>query len=158
MTTKVRKCPTCGKGRLRNGESVEEYEFGSVTFKVTVPASVCSACGEALVAGPDLQRAELAVAAKVAALGLVSAETFRFMRAAVGLKGLELARLLQVTPESLSRWENGKREVDRSAWILLADLVIDHVAGTRCRRERLEAMATSQKLPKTVRVDLDATH
>ena len=79
------------------------------------------------------------------------------MRAAVGLKGLELARLLQVTPESLSRWENGKREVDRSAWILLADLVIDHVAGTKGRRERLEAMATSQKLPKTVRVNLDAT-
>ena len=75
----------------------------------------------------------------------------------MGLKGLELARLLQVTPESLSRWENGKREVDRSAWILLADLVIDQVAGTKVRRERLEAMATSQKIPKTVRVDLDAS-
>ena len=60
------------------------------------------------------------IAAELAQTGPANADTFRFMRRAVRIKSADLAELLGVSVETLSRWENGHREPDRAAWVALS--------------------------------------
>jgi DNA-binding transcriptional regulator YiaG len=49
-----------------------------------------------------------AIVAKNSALGSLEV---RFLRKRLGIKGTEFARLIDVSPEQLSRWENGHNEL-----------------------------------------------
>ncbi len=150
-TKTIPKCPNCkSTKKLKAVRSAEEYEIAGHKFIVTVHALQCSECEEDLVQADELRRAELAVAERIARAGIVSGDAFRHMRGALGMKATELAELLQVTPESISRWENDKREVDRSAAMLLASMVLDTVEGKTTTRERLASALGAKKLPKTV--------
>ena len=70
------------------------------------------------------------------------------MRKAVGIQAKDLARLLQRTPETVSRWENGRGEIEPLAWLLLDALVHDKYDEVfqdaklprRSSRELLEAL------------------
>ena len=47
------------------------------------------------------------------------------MRKSVPLSAVELASLLRVAPETISRWETGERAVDRAAWLVVRALVLE---------------------------------
>lgn len=53
----------------------------------------------------------------------VEPEVIKFARKAAGLKQTELAKHLGVTPETISRWENGTEQFKRSIQLALADLL-----------------------------------
>ena len=91
---------------------------------------------------------ERAVAADLAAHGPVSGESFRYMRKVVGLTGGELAWLIGVAFETVSKWETGVREVDRAAWLVMSFLAADRAKGRSVARRRLEELATDGRLPK----------
>ena len=99
------------------------------TYAVEVPVRIADD-GEEVVDGDVAVAADLAIAAAIAAEGPVAGETFSWMRRAVGLQAKVLAELLDVRPESVSRWERGERPMDRAAWLLLADLILER-AGKR---------------------------
>jgi DNA-binding transcriptional regulator YiaG len=61
------------------------------------------------------------------------------MRKELGLKATELADILNVSPETVSRWENGAAAVDRIAWILVAEVVRQPDATRAATLERLRA-------------------
>lgn len=72
--------------------------------------------GAAGVIVPDLQGLEAAVAvARATVPDKLSGQEIRFLRKTVGMKAAELARFLDVTAETISRWENGKKVISTNA-------------------------------------------
>jgi len=82
---------------------------------------------------------ERVAARRLAELGVHSAEAFKFMRKALGLRASDLGALLDVAAETVSRWETGEREVDRKAAALVQAMVIEAGEGKSDMRRRLES-------------------
>jgi DNA-binding transcriptional regulator YiaG len=89
----------------------------------------------------EAQRAELEMAAALAESGPVVGETFVWMRKALGLQSKQLARLLDVRPETITRWETDVVPVDRAAWFTLSELVLERIGRPRDLHQRLERLA-----------------
>jgi hypothetical protein len=76
------------------------------------------------------------------------------MRSALELKSLELATLLNVRPETISRWENGKGKIDRAAWVVVADMVDDRLNNRLTTVNRLLAAANPKPPSGVVRLEV----
>jgi DNA-binding transcriptional regulator YiaG len=111
------------------------------------PKKVCSSCGERYYEAKDLVAAEDAVTRELVARGIRDSAVFKYLRKALGLKATELANLLGVTAETISRWENGHNEADRAVWATLDLLVDDHYAGRATTIDRLRGLAEA-RIPK----------
>ncbi len=114
-------------------------------FVAGLPADKCTRCGETYVRGEALADFEKLVAGTLAQEGPASGEAFRFLRKAISLKAADLAALLGVTPETISRWENGQRAVDVAAWATLAAIVVEELQGQKLTLERLRATKASKR-------------
>jgi putative zinc finger/helix-turn-helix YgiT family protein len=80
-----------------------------------VKRHVCGNCGEVGVMIPDLPGLIAATAVARAKMPWkLAPEEIRFLRKAMELNAKDLAELLEVTPESVSRWENGKAVIGPS--------------------------------------------
>ena len=84
--------------------------------------------------------------------GIVSGETFRYLRHALGMTAREVSAELNVSHETISRWENEERPLDKLAWATLAAIVRDELDGTERTRQQLRAMRKPKRLAKTVRL------
>jgi DNA-binding transcriptional regulator YiaG len=124
-----------------------------VTFGMSVPIRRCAACGEVLYALRDLQAFDLRVANELGKRGMVNGETFRFMRKTVGLTGVALAQLLDLSAEEISRWENGHRTITRSAFSTLWSIVSDRLEGRETTLEHLRALREPKPLVKRVELE-----
>ena len=147
-------CPKCQSERVEQGPQRTTRKLFGRTYATQLRGSRCLECGESWVNAMDLLRFELAIAAHIAENGPVSGESLSWMRRALGFTGEELASMLDVRPETLSRWETGKREVDRNAWLTASALVVDEVEGTSRTRARIESLAHPSRAK---RVSLDLT-
>lgn len=146
------KCTECGNSNLEATLKDTEIRVGGHMVSGRVKALVCSSCGEAFFDGPDLERLDLEVANELVRTGNVSGDAFRFVRKAIGMGAAELADLLGVAAETVSRWEKGHRDVDRLGWIVLAALLRDRREGTEETRRALEAIQHPTPMPATVKV------
>ena len=88
-----------------------------------------------------LRRFELAVARRLAELGVATGDAFRFMRKSMGLTIAQVATLLDVEPETVRGWESGDAPVPRAAFVLLGTMADDELQGTDTTRRYLEALA-----------------
>lgn len=150
----MRKCPICNEGTLRPAERTLRAEVNGHVFTANVAEERCDACGEGLVDGRDVERFELAVSRALLDAGDTSAEAFKYARKSIGLTAAELATLLGVTPESISRWENAKHPIDPTALALLSLLVQDAAAGSTALLDALRARTTAKPLAKRVTLKL----
>ena len=147
----MERCAMCKHVGLVAGTREDEIVLGGRRFVAELPVVECPACGEAYFEGDDLGRFERAVAGVLANAGDASAEAFRFMRKALGLTAIALGELLDVTPETISRWEHGKLPVERRALALLGAMVADQESGTSATGDRLRGLAGRRsRLPKVV--------
>jgi len=148
----MKRCPSCEKkGTLFRGTTTVEQTYLATGGKVRavverVPAMVCRGCGEAIVAGEDLGRAELIASRKVIDAGVRSGALLSSTRRSLGLLATELAAMLGVTAETISRWENDKVAPEPAIWNVVADLVDDRLEGRTRTQDRLRT-ATTRKLP-----------
>ncbi len=117
----MKRCVEC-KGCLQRRLVEETLQVGGHRFVASLPGRVCAGCGETYLDAKTLERFELTVAVDLALAGETKGEVFKFIRKAVGMKATELAELLGVAAETVSRWETGERAVDRGAFALLADM------------------------------------
>ena len=145
------RCEAC-KGPLRQGLVEESREVGGHRFVASLPARVCSGCGERYLEARTLARFEQRIAVSLARAGETRGEVFKLARKAVGLRAADLGELLGVAPETISRWETGERPVDRGAFALLADMAQDALEGRPATLEMLRAMKSPKRLAKTVRL------
>jgi putative zinc finger/helix-turn-helix YgiT family protein len=148
----MKRCYAC-KGEELVAVTVDlERKIGGRVFKAAVRAARCAKCGEETYAGPELEAFDLAVAGELANHGVASAEGFSFMRRALGMMARDLAELLDVAPETVSRWEHGKLPLDRGPVALLSAMVLDRLEGRTTTLDRLKTLLRPEPLPKLVRL------
>jgi transcriptional regulator with XRE-family HTH domain len=147
-------CPKCrSTASLRPATFEAVHKIAGRTFKGDVPARRCGDCGELLINGPAMEAFELRVALELARAGAATPDALRFMRGALGLRSGELAALLDLTPEHLSRVEHGRAAADRRTVALLASMVQDSAAGTTRTIDQLRAIERPPRgLKGTVRL------
>jgi putative zinc finger/helix-turn-helix YgiT family protein len=118
-------CPNCGtrmlekRGRLRLPVNGEEISVPSARFLG------CPKCGEIVLRFQDSKRLhEDAIAIYRKKHGLLSADEIRVIREQFGLTQANLARLLRLGANTVSRWESG-RNVQTAAMDILLRLIRD---------------------------------
>ncbi|MBI5479593.1 MAG: helix-turn-helix domain-containing protein [Deltaproteobacteria bacterium] len=150
----MERCFSCGAKTLGASTLQHQIRLGGSVFRVTLDALECASCGESSVDGPLLARAELEVAARLAASGFASGQAFRFMRKALGLRAADVAALLAVRAETVSRWETGRTAVDRGAFAALAAMVTDQLGARTTTRDVLRALQRPVRAPRRISLDL----
>jgi DNA-binding transcriptional regulator YiaG len=146
----MERCRVCRSRELGPGMTEMRSTVDHIVFGARLPAMLCKDCGEAYLEPAVLERFELQVAAELARMGRPSSAAFRFMRKALGLRGVQLAELLGMERGTLSRWENGALRVDRGAFVVLGGLVIERLTGREDTLSRLRALCSPVKAPRRV--------
>ncbi|MDY0001846.1 MAG: helix-turn-helix domain-containing protein [Polyangia bacterium] len=119
------KCAQCDNGTLETGVVERTVKVGELSYTAEVPAKVCPRCGAYRLSMDTVRRLSAKIAADLAKEGVATPEVFRYLRKRLKLSAKELATLLDVTPETVSRWENGKHPMDLRALKLLGAMVLD---------------------------------
>lgn len=148
------RCYQCKSEKLVEKNFADEIEVAGVKFVADLPSTVCEECGEATIASKVLGAFELAIARQLGQLGLREGEAFRFMRKAIGKRAIDLAQDLDSTPETISRWENGKTEIEPRAFLLLANLVEDKIRGANTTQELIRMLHEKPQKPQRIRLAL----
>lgn len=138
-------CVQCGGNLIRAFETIET-QVDEHTFVVEAPAQECTKCGEKYVTGVVHENLDLLVAQKLSQAGILSGAVFRFMRKTLGLRAVQLAQLLSVTAETVSRWETEKREVDRAAFVVVGTMISDALAHRTDTIDRLRVLVEPKPL------------
>ena len=136
----MNRCVKCGSNGLRAVDVAETVTVGNLGFEGSVQGWTCDACGETYRAGPDVGLYDKLVSKWLAEHDVATREAFRFMRKASGMRAVDLAGLLGVTPETVSHWETGKHELPRNAVALLAAIVLEQAEGRTDTVERLRRL------------------
>lgn len=107
--------PNTARGR----EAIPEFFDDQMGIPVVLLDSVFAAdsgSGAQGVIIPDLTGLEAAIAvARITDSFKLNGGDIKFLRKAIGLKAVDLAGFLEVTPETLSRWETGKELMSPNA-------------------------------------------
>jgi len=154
--TTMERCPVCGGASPMRADTCEERrEIAGVLFSAPVACDACTICGEKFVGFEALARFELEAAAALALRGRRTGSALRFMRSALGYRSAELAGLLDVAPETFSRWETGDREPDARAFALVGSLATDRLNGGNHTLAMLRAMREPARIEpgETVRLE-----
>jgi len=138
------KCIQCGNEQFVKAIEREQRTVGGREFSAGLRADKCTRCGDTFVKGEALADFEKLVAFRLAQEGPASGESFKFLRKAIAQKAADLAALLGIAPETISRWENDQRPVDLAAWATLAAIVVEHLEGKTLTLERLRSAAKKQ--------------
>jgi DNA-binding transcriptional regulator YiaG len=113
----------------------------------SVDAVACGKCGEVFIAAEEIATFEgLAVAAVIRA-GWLRGGVLRAGRKVLGFPATQLASMLGVTPETISRWENDAHEVPRAVFLWLHELLVHH-ADRRKKHEPIESIEPVAAAPR----------
>ncbi|MBI5518173.1 MAG: helix-turn-helix domain-containing protein [Deltaproteobacteria bacterium] len=140
---RMTRCHGCKQAELRDAARDLSRDLDGHLFIAAVPAQVCGACGEVTHALDDLARFDTAVTRALVAVGARGPEAARWLRKAAGLRAAELADLLGVTPETVSRWETGKHPMDRATAFTLGALASAGPAERAAAVDRLRALGAA---------------
>ena len=141
-----RRCERCGSAELREATETVSVELAGGHFKASapVPARRCARCDGVELDGAAMERFRLHVGCQLADGGVHTGEALRYMRKALGLRACDLARLLDVTPETISHWETGKAKPSCAALVVTAAMIQDCMEGRTTTRDRLDALAAAR--------------
>lgn len=148
----IQRCVICKGTEFANATKELARAVAGRKFTGLVPCRRCKKCGERYVDAVHALAFESEVASYVALHGLASGETFKLLRKALEMTAQELAELLRVAPETISRWEHGQREVDLSAWAMVAALVAEQQSGKPSAMAALRAASKPPRVPKRINI------
>ncbi|HWO22456.1 MAG TPA: type II TA system antitoxin MqsA family protein [Kofleriaceae bacterium] len=127
-------CPSCKKDALRDWAG----RITRMGLEIAAHGQRCSACGETLFDDEEAGRQEQELAAALVERGVRTGAEFALVRKAAGLRGVDVAELFGVRPETVSRWEHGESEIPRTAAFAVGQL-FQHPKLTRQSFEALAA-------------------
>jgi DNA-binding transcriptional regulator YiaG len=128
------RCPNCKKTDTLKPWTGKTTRLG---IEIDTRGERCTACGDTIVDYDEAGRQEQALAAGIIARGIRKGNEFALVRKAVGIKAIALAEMLDVRPETVSRWERGEVEIPRAVAFALGELY----ERPRVVRQKLEAFA-----------------
>ncbi len=118
-------CPACGTMMKETRGRIHLPVNGEEIMVPSAPHLRCPNCGETLLRFHDARRLhEDAASIYRSKHGLLSATQIRDLRARLGFKQADLARLLRLGANTISRWESG-RNVQTAAMDILLRLLRD---------------------------------
>ena len=120
------KCLNCHKEMKLVVENHRYKECGLDNIViVNMKKYVCSSCDEEYLRIPNMETLHRAIAEHIASdFNPLNNKEFRFLRAYLGFSGAFFAKLIGVTRESVSRWENGKAAIPRHMELLIRVLAL----------------------------------
>ena len=134
----MKPCPICNTPRQPQTKKAT-YAFGDVSVEVAERGLYCRTCDQLTLAPGAMEESEKRIARALIDAGVISGPAFRHIRKAAGFKAKEIAELLGTTPETVSRWENGQRDIPRPVMALTAAVSLERMSGERGElRARLE--------------------
>ncbi len=142
------KCE-CGPEMKSRKENYRYTESGlDNVILLGVEVRRCPSCGLSEVVLPRLEELHRTITRTVATgSSPLRPQEIRFLRKYLGYSGADFARVIGVSPETLSRWENGKAEPSR-----MVDLLLRYMALTRDPLTDYPPVAPSvvEELPKQI--------
>lgn len=136
----MKKCVECRGDKFVLADVWQEREFGGCKFGAMVAGQKCEKCSTEYVGQFALERFEELVALNLVRTGQRSGKALKFLRKYLGITASDLAQMLGVEPETVSRWENEKNEADPTTMITIAALVEDKAAGRTSTRDKLRVL------------------
>jgi putative zinc finger/helix-turn-helix YgiT family protein len=134
----MKPCPICNSSRKPQAKKAK-YAFGDVSVEVEERGLYCRSCDQLTLARGAMEESEKRIARALIDAGITSGPAFRHIRKAAGFQAKEVAELLGTTPETVSRWENGQRDIPRPVMALTAAIALERMSGERDElRARLE--------------------
>ena len=121
------KCIDCDKEMKLVIENHRYTECGLDNIVlVNTKKYLCSSCGEEYLNILNPLELHRAIATTIAAdFHRLSNKEFKFLRKHLGFSGAFFAKLIGVTRESISRWENGKAAIPRHMELLIRMLILN---------------------------------
>jgi len=149
------KCLVCG-AEMKTGRENFRYDASGLpgVTLVGVEVSRCPQCGEYEVAIPQIDDLHKAIAqALIRKTSPLDAAEIRYLRKYLGWSGVDFAKHMGTTPETVSRWETGKEPIGPQADRLLRLMVrtMDPVSDYPLD---LLTMITKRKPHEAVRLEL----
>lgn len=120
------KCVQCGGTMVASRENVNYRASGlpNVTL-LNLEVRRCPECGDRQTVIPDIEGLHRLLAkAIVGKPSRLTPDEIRFLRKSLGWSSADFARRMGVTPESVSRWENGRERMGATAERLLRLMVV----------------------------------
>jgi putative transcriptional regulator len=143
------KCDRCGAQMKSARENYRYDECGldSVTL-MNVEVRRCPECGEYEVDIPRMNELHRLIARMVASKApRLTAHEVRFLRKYLGFSGVDFAATLDVTPETVSRWETGKKQMSPVAERALRLMVFVRDPIDEYPLEKLAEVAQGEAVP-----------
>lgn len=103
-------CPECGKAELV--DIIKDHHYVESGLKNVIlkgiPCDYCPNCGEDSIGIPNFEELHQLIAEIIAQQPQrLKPEEIRFLRSYLEMTGIEFSKVIAVTPETVSRWENG---------------------------------------------------
>lgn len=120
------RCVICGKGTMSFvGEVARPWRTLPGVIVEGVKVYQCQACGEEEEGFERLQELiQLIGQTLLMKQGRLSGPELRFLRKMMGWSGKDFATRMGVTPEQVSRWENGHEHIGASNNMLVRALIV----------------------------------
>ena len=146
-------CIQCG-GRLTTKRENYRYTacgLPNVTL-IGVQVRRCAKCGDHEVVIPRIEELHRVLAAAVVRQATrLTKDEIRFLRKYLGYSGVDFAKVIGVSAETISRWENAREKIASSTEKLIRMLVV-HTQPTRNYRIEALAAITEERSPKPLAV------
>ena len=110
-------CVMCNSDQMRKVRTTDETLVDGTSFSYGIDAWACKKCDEMYFSGPDLVHIERDIAKRLLLSRAYGPQAFRRLRShAVGVESQVFAAAIGTTPETVSRWENGRMPINGAAF------------------------------------------
>jgi putative transcriptional regulator len=148
------KCPACGTAKMAATQGAYKYDesgLPNVTL-LNVTIRKCAHCGEEAVEIPAIsQLHEVLATAIVRKESELTSDEFRFLRKYLGYSSADFAKLIDVQPETISRWETGAKPISSLADRLIRMLIVKE---KRVENYPVDVLAKIKAMPEAPRPQL----
>ncbi len=157
------KCFTCGSEMSIHKNSLFHYTNSGLSkvFLRGIKTIKCrnKSCAEEEVIIPNIEELHQLLAEKIARQSnTLLPEEMRFLRTHLGFSGVDFAKAIGVSPETVSRWEKGTVKMKEASEKLLRVLILSKFAPFRNYDELVEFASKSTKTPLKRFFKIDHSH